>query len=156
MRHWPLDPLTQYNDMSEARPPQTPEGVIPYLTVGDGEAAVAFYEAAFGAKLLFKQLADDGKRVLHASLTVNGGMLFLSDDFPEMRDSNTGQTPEALGGTPVQMHLQVADVDAAVARAVEAGGVVEMPVQNMFWGDRYGRVRDPFGHAWTIATTLDT
>ena len=142
--------------MSEARPPQTPEGVLPYLTVDEGEAAISFYEKAFGAELLFKQLADDGKRVLRASLALNGGMVFLSDDFPEMRGGDhAGQTPKAFGA-PVHMHLQVVDVDVAVARAEEAGAFVEMPVQNMFWGDRYGRVRDPFGHVWAMATTLNT
>lgn len=134
-------------------PPPTPNGIVPHLVVSDGVAALDFYARAFGAKETFRMPAEDGKRLLHASMELNGGNLFLCDDFPEMNDGKT-LTPTGLGGSPVVMHLHVPDVDATFDQAIAAGGEVIMPVSNQFWGDRYGMVRDPFGHRWSIATTL--
>lgn len=126
-------------------------GVTPYLTIreGQGTAAVAFYQRAFDAKELFRHLADDGKRLMHASLEINGGRLMLSDDFPEYRGG--AAAPEPAGTT---LHLQVADADAWWNRAVEAGAEIRMPLADQFWGDRYGQLRDPFGHSWSIAAPI--
>jgi PhnB protein len=92
-------------------------------------------------------------RLIHAALIINGANVFLVDDFPEMCGGKS-QTPKALGGTPVTIHLQVADVDAAFARAIEAGATELAPVSDMFWGDRYGSLADPFGHQWSLGQTV--
>jgi PhnB protein len=86
---------------------------------------------------------------VHAALNVNGSMIMLNDDFPEYADGKS-TTPKALGGTPVTIHLQVTDVDTAFQRAVDAGATVIAPLEDQFWGDRYGVVRDPFGHHWSL------
>lgn len=124
--------------------------VIPHLIVSDGEAAIAFYEQAFGAKLENKLPTQDGKKLMHAALALNGGAVFLVDDFPEYDEAAGIQAPPRLGGTAVAIHLDVSDVDATYDRAVKAGVTTLMPVENMFWGQRYAKVRDPFGHVWSI------
>lgn len=121
----------------------------PHIAVSNGIAAIEFYKKAFGATELTKHMAPDGKRVMHAALAINGAVLMLSDDFPEYRDGKGG-TPEALGGSPVTLHLQVTDADAVFNQAVAAGATVRFPLQDQFWGDRYGQVTDPFGHHWSI------
>lgn len=121
----------------------------PHIAVSNGMAAIEFYTKAFGATELTKHMAPDGKRVMHAALAINGAVLMLSDDFPEYRDGKGG-TPEALGGSPVTLHLQVTDADAVFNQAVAAGATVRFPLQDQFWGDRYGQVTDPFGHHWSI------
>lgn len=126
--------------------------VMPYLTVSDGEAALDFYEKAFGAKVEQKMPAEDGKRLLHAHLTLNGSPVMLSDDFGGGQGGT--RAPAALGGTTVTIHLEVPDADAAAERAVKAGARVIMPVADMFWGARYGKLEDPFGHVWSIASPL--
>ncbi|HYG86052.1 MAG TPA: VOC family protein [Azospirillum sp.] len=132
-----------------------PSPPTPHLVVSDTKAAIAFYVKAFGAEETFRMTTPDGSRVVHANLIINGGPVMLADDCP---DWNNGQArhPLALGATPVTIHLQVADVDAAFARAVEAGATATMPPADMFWGDRYGKLRDPFGHEWSLATTKST
>jgi PhnB protein len=129
-------------------PPPTPPGLTPYLTIrgGRGQEALAFYQKAFGGREVFRNLADDGKRLLHARVEINGAMVFLSDDFPDMRGV---ETPAPAAFT---LHLQVDDADAWAQRAVDAGAEVTLPVQDMFWGDRYGHLRDPFGHAWSVGS----
>ncbi len=130
---------------------EQPAGVVPYVVVSDGAAAIAFYTKAFGAEELQRMTTPDGSRIVHAALRMNGGTLFLADDFPEM---NKGQsrTPEALGGTGVTMHLEVPDADATVAQAEKAGATVTMPVADAFWGARFGKLQDPFGHDWSVST----
>lgn len=132
-------------------PPPTPLGLTPYLTIlgGRGQEAAQFYAKAFGATLVFSNLAEDGKRFLHGRLLVAGAMVFFSDDFPEFRG---GAPSPAPGG--VTLHLQVDDADAWAARAVEAGAQLTMPIGDMFWGDRYGQLRDPFGHAWSLGSPI--
>ena len=128
-------------------PPATPVGgVIPYLSVTGGKAALDFYAAAFGAVELFRNYANDGERIMHARFTIDGTLIMLSDDFPESRGGAPAPAPAGI-----MLHMQVADADAAWNRAVEAGASVRMPLQDMFWGDRYGQLTDPFGHTWTIA-----
>jgi PhnB protein len=128
-------------------PPPTPPGLTPYLTIrgGRGQEAVAFYEKAFGGKEVFRNLADDGKRLLHARVAINGAIIFLSDDFPDMRGGAESPAPGGVG-----LHLQVDDADAWAKRAADAGAEIVMPVADMFWGDRYGQLRDPFGVLWAV------
>ena len=130
-------------------PPPPP--LAPYLTVDNAKAAVDFYVRAFGAVELSRQPTPDGEKLIHVALSFNGGLLMLCDDFPEM-SGGKARSPKALGGTPVTIHLDLPDVDAIWKRAVDAGATVTMPLANMFWGDRYGKLRDPFGHEWSLAT----
>ena len=123
----------------------------PHLSVSDANAAIEFYKKAFGATELTRHLAPDGKRIMHAALQVNGGVLMLNDEFPEYSGGKSN-TPEALGGTPVTLHLQVTDADAVFNQAVAAGATVKFPLADQFWGDRYGQVKDPFGHIWSIGS----
>jgi PhnB protein len=123
---------------------------IPHLVVDDGEAAVAFYEKAFGATLQGKHQAEDGKRLMHAHLALGNGDLFLMDDFPEYDACGSSRSPVRIGGTSCVIHLNVPDADAAWERAVEAGAEVVLALENQFWGMRYGQVKDPFGHVWSI------
>jgi PhnB protein len=133
-----------------APPPPTPEGLTPYLTIrgGRGQEAMAFYAKAFGGKEVFRNLADDGQRLLHARVEINGDIVMLSDDFPDMRGGVESPAPAS-----VTLHLQVDDADAWAKRAADAGAEIVMPIQDMFWGDRYGRLRDPFGHTWSIGSS---
>ena len=130
-------------------PPPPP--LAPYLTVDDAKAAIDFYERAFGAVELSRQPTPDGAKLIHAALSFNGGLLMLSDDFPEMA-GGMRRSPKALGGSPVTLHLDLPDVDRVWQRAVDAGATVTLPLADMFWGDRYGKLRDPFGHEWSLAT----
>ncbi|CDO07189.1 VOC family protein [Mycolicibacterium cosmeticum] len=122
--------------------------VIPHLVVDDAAAAIDFYVRAFGATELGRVPGPDG-RLVHAALTINGSTVMLNDDFPEYNDGKA-QNPKALGGSPVTIHLTVTDVEAKFAKAVEAGAEVVMPLEDQFWGDRYGMVKDPFGHQWSL------
>lgn len=123
--------------------------VSPHLTVDDGAAAIDFYVKAFGAVELGRVPGPDGKKLFHAALQLNGATIMLNDDFPEMNDGKS-TTPTALGGSPVTIHLTVTDVDAKFQKAVDAGATVVMPLDDQFWGDRYGVLRDPFGHLWSL------
>lgn len=125
----------------------------PHLCVSNADAAIDFYKRAFGARELGRHMAPDGKRVMHASLQINGATVMLSDDFPEYRGGKA-LTAEALGGSPVVLHLQVTDADAAFDQAVAAGGAVAFPLADQFWGDRYGQIKDPFGLTWSIGATI--
>jgi uncharacterized glyoxalase superfamily protein PhnB len=127
-----------------------PEGthtVTPHLVVRDGARAIDFYGAAFGAVEIYRMPAPDGALV-HAELQVGDSRIYLADEAPAMG----ARSPKALKGTPVTIHLYVEDVDATFERAVRAGASVVRPVEDQFWGDRYGQVEDPFGHVWSIAT----
>lgn len=118
----------------------------PYLTVRNAPAAMEFYKAAFGATEVYR--IETGGRVGHAEMKVGEALLMLSDEFPEMEVLG----PESRGGSAVALHLYVEDVDAFCARAVAAGAKVMRPVEDQFYGDRAGRLRDPFGHVWQFAT----
>ena len=133
--------------------PKDHDGLIPHLVCDGCAAAIEFYKKAFGAKEISRMPAADGKRIMHAEINIAGQPLFLNDDFPEFCGGKS-QSPKGLGGTPVTIHRYVQDCDAAIDRAREAGATVKMPPQDMFWGDRYGVVVDPFGHQWSIATHL--
>jgi len=126
---------------------------VPHIVVSNAAKAIDFYKRAFGATEKARFAAPGTSKIMHASLEINGGHLFLSDDFSE----SVGQeptTPEALGGSPVTLHLQVQDADAAWKKAVAAGAEVSMPLADQFWGERYGQLRDPFGHKWSISQTV--
>ena len=125
-------------------------GLTPHLSIGGGRAAEAidFYKAAFGAEEMMRMPADDGKRLMHAHLKVNGASLMLADDFPEYSGKEAG-APEG-----VSLHLRVPDADAAWQRAIDAGASIKMELVDQFWGDRYGQVEDPFGHRWSIGAPL--
>jgi PhnB protein len=122
--------------------------VSPHLVVGDGAAAIDFYVKAFDAVELGRVPGPDG-RLMHAALQINGSTVLLNDDFPEYNDGKSA-TPIALGGTPVTIHLTVTDVDTKYQQALDAGATVVAPLEDQFWGDRYGIVRDPFGHHWSL------
>lgn len=127
-----------------------PEGyptATPYLTVKNAASAIAFYKRAFGATETMRMEAPDGK-IGHAEIRIGNSPIMLCDEFPEMG----GQSPESIGGSPVMIHLYVEDVDVLVKRAVDAGAKLETPVADQFYGDRAGKLSDPFGHKWWIAT----
>ncbi|PYQ11544.1 MAG: glyoxalase [Acidobacteria bacterium] len=129
-----------------------PEGyhtVTPYLVLRDANRALEFYRKAFGAETKMSMPSPDG-RVMHAELKIGDSMVFLSDEFPEM--SPETKSPQSAGCVTSAVFLYVPDVDAVFKRAVDAGARVVMRAADMFWGDRYGKVADPFGHHWGIAT----
>ena len=130
---------------------QTSRGVSklsPHLVVAGAADAITFYKKAFGATELMRLEGQDGK-LMHACILINGSSVMLVDENREWK----ALSPKTLGGTPVTIHLMVDDVDATHAKAAAAGARVVMPPTDMFWGDRYGVVEDPFGHSWSIATT---
>jgi PhnB protein len=137
-----------------AKQPRRPPAVSPYLTVRGGKAAIAFYKKAFGATTERLMLAEDKKRVMHATLMINGGALMLSDTFDEYPGNDATKPPDEAGGPSVTVHLELADVDKVWNKAIKAGAKVVMPLADMFWGDRYGRISDPFGHSWSLASPI--
>jgi PhnB protein len=123
--------------------------LIPHIICADAAQAIQFYKRAFGAEEQMRLPGRDGK-LMHAAVSIDGAGLMLVDENPAWGALG----PLTLKGTPVTLHLQVADADAVVAQAVAAGAKLVMPVQEMFWGDRYGQVEDPFGHRWSVATQV--
>ncbi|CAN5336559.1 VOC family protein [soil metagenome] len=122
--------------------------LAPYLMVNDGVAAIAWYERAFGAVQGERYDMDDG-RVGHVTLAINGGTIMLSDEFPEFNAAVGTQSPVGLGGTTVTLNLTVDEVDPWFDRAVAAGAEAIRPATDEFYG-RHGKLRDPFGHVWSI------
>jgi PhnB protein len=129
-------------------PIEVEPSLSPHLIVGGAAAAIDFYVNAFNAVELGRVPGPDGK-LIHAAVQINGSTVLLNDDFPEMTDGKS-MTPTALGGTPVTIHLTVTDVDTKFQQAVDAGATVVMPLEDQFWGDRYGVLQDPFGHRWSL------
>ena len=130
--------------------PNLPPGMhelSPHLVCDGASDAIDFYVRAFGAEELIRIPGDDG-RLIHAAVSINGSSVLLVD---ENRDYGL-RGPKTLGGSPVTIHLVVPDADATFDRAVAAGAIAHMPVAEMFWGDRYGVLEDPFGHLWSVAT----
>jgi len=121
----------------------------PYLVISNAAKAIEFYKKAFGAQELYRMPSPDGSRLMHATIKIGDASVMMSDEFPEY-GGNRG--PDIVGGTTVSIHLYVPDVDKAFAQALAAGANAIMPVADMFWGDRYGKLRDPFGHEWSLAT----
>lgn len=125
--------------------------LTPHLTCDDAAAAIDFYVKAFGATEEFRLTNDDGQ-IVNACVLINGAPVMLVDELPHA----PLKAPKTLGGTSVCINLNVDDVDASTQRAIDAGAEVVLPVDDQFWGDRYGVVRDPFGHEWAIATPGNT
>jgi uncharacterized glyoxalase superfamily protein PhnB len=121
--------------------------VTPHLVCAGAADAIEFYKKAFGAVEMTRLPGRNG-RLMHAAIQIGGASVMLVDEMPEWG----ALSPKSLKGTPVTIHLYVEDVDAFVDRAVNAGATLKMPVADMFWGDRYGIIVDPFGHNWSIAT----
>jgi uncharacterized glyoxalase superfamily protein PhnB len=138
--------------MSETLAAQAPTsapvkgGAVPYIYPSDASAALDFYARAFAAEVAGRMPAQDGKRLMHAHIYVNGGSIMMSDSFPEF--GHPVQVPAGF-----QIHLQVADGDLWWNRAVAAGCTVAMPFEDQFWGDRYGQLKDPFGITWSVGQT---
>jgi uncharacterized glyoxalase superfamily protein PhnB len=127
--------------------------ITPHLVCRDAAGAIEFYKRALGAREM-RVIRAPGGGVMHAALTLGenaSGMFFLADECPEFGS----RSPQGLGGTPVTLHLHVMDCDAFFDRAVAAGCTVRVPLQNMFWGDRYGVLADPYGHTWSVATNVE-
>ncbi|QYK52924.1 MAG: VOC family protein [Fimbriimonadaceae bacterium] len=130
-----------------------PEGfntITAYLIVDGADAAIELYKKALGAEVMSVHKMPDGK-VLNAQLRIGSSMLMLNDEWPDWGAIG----PKKIGNTAVTMHLYVEDVDAAWQRAVDAGFEVSMPLDNAPWGDRYGSLKDPFGHSWSMATHIE-
>lgn len=128
-----------------------PEGfhsITPYLVVKGASDAIEFYKRAFGAVEEYRLNSPDGKSIVNAEIKIGDSVVMLSDEFPQ----GSCSSPRTIGGTTVMMHIYTEDVDRAFNQAVAAGATVMMPVMDMFWGDRYGQLADPFGHFWSIAT----
>jgi uncharacterized glyoxalase superfamily protein PhnB len=121
--------------------------VTPHLVCANAADAIEFYKKAFGAVEVSRVPGPNGK-IMHAQVRIGDSAVFLVDAFPEWGSLG----PESLKSSPVTVHLYVPDADATVAQAVKAGAKVTMPVDEQFWGDRYGCLRDPFGHSWAVAT----
>jgi PhnB protein len=123
--------------------------VTPHLICKGAAEAIEFYKKAFGAIEQARLPGPDG-RIMHAAVLIGDSTVMLVDEMPEWGALG----PKSLKGSPVTIHLNVDDADAAVARAVKAGAKVTMPVADQFWGDRYGKIEDPFGHHWSVAHPL--
>lgn len=126
-----------------------------HLCVKGGKEAIAFYERALGARTTMCAMAEDGLRVMHANLAIAGGEVMLHDEFPEF--GGDVLAPPTRGGASMAINLNLPspeDVDRMFARAVAAGAVGSMPPGDVFWGARYARIRDPFGHVWAFNAPL--
>jgi uncharacterized glyoxalase superfamily protein PhnB len=127
-----------------------PEGfhsLTPHIIVKNASAAIDFYKKAFGATEICR-MSGPGGGVMHAELKIGDSIMMIADEFPDMGCKG----PHSYGGSPVTLHLYVKDVDATFNQALASGAALKMPVMDMFWGDRYGQVTDPFGHTWSLAT----
>ena len=133
--------------------PEGHEGLLPHIVVDNAAEAIEFYKKAFGAEEIMRSVAPDGKRLMHAELMIGGRPIYVCDDFPEYC-AGQSRTPKALGASPVTIHQYVRDCDAAIKRAEQSGATVTMPAADMFWGDRYGKVTDPYGHEWSFGTHI--
>ena len=135
--------MEQYNDQGPTG------GLTPHIAISSGRASAAidFYVKAFGATELMRTPAEGDVRLMHVHLLINGASLMMHDEFPEYVEHHSGP-PDG-----VNLHLQVDDADKWYDRAISAGATPTMPLQEMFWGDRYGQLQDPFGHTWSIGAS---
>ena len=137
--------------MAAVKPvPDGYRSITPYVIVRGGAAAIAFYQKVFGARLRMKLDAPGGK-IGHAELEIGDSLVMLADEHPEMG----ALAPPTIGGTPVGLHVYLADVDAVAAKAIAAGATLKRPVADQFYGDRLGSIVDPFGHLWHISTHIE-
>jgi PhnB protein len=132
------------------RVPEDFHTITPQLAVKGVAEAIDWYTKALGANELLRNLAQDGKSIMHSELLLGDSRFFVVDEFPGSMVS-----PASLGGTSITLHLYVQDVDALFGRAIAAVATVLMPVADQFWGDRYGMLKDPFGHRWSIASRIE-
>lgn len=123
--------------------------VTPYLAIAGAARALEFYKKAFGAKELSRQPTPEGK-LMHAAMKIGDTTIMMSDEFP----GSPTRAPTNVGGTTVMLHVYTKDVDRLWSQAVAAGAKVTMPLDNMFWGERYGQLEDPFGHHWTLSMRI--
>ena len=131
-----------------------PEGfntITPHLIISNAGAAIDFYKKAFGAEEIMRMPGPDGKSVMHAEMNIGNSRFMLCDEFKEYGNVS----PTTLKGPPVSIHLYVENADSSFQRAVNAGATPIMPLTNMFWGDRFGKVKDPYGHEWSIAQHVE-
>lgn len=138
--------------MSEVKP--IPDGfhtITPHLVVKGADDAIAFYGSAFGAEVVAINRCDKSGSVLNAKLRIGDSIIMVNDEFPDF--GCTGPSPDQA--TAVTIHLYVEQVDQVFDQAVAAGAVATMPVADMFWGDRFGSLKDPFGHSWSIGTHIE-
>jgi PhnB protein len=133
-----------------ARVPEDFHTITPHLVVRGVAKAASWYSEAFGAHELLRNAAPDGERIMHCEMLLGDSRFFVVDEFPQAPWS-----PASLGASSVTLHLYVEDVDTLFDRAVAAGAEVLLPVADQFWGDRYGMLRDPFGHRWSIASRIE-
>jgi PhnB protein len=130
-------------------------GLTPIMLVDNAVAAIDFYHRAFGAKEISRLNAPRGEKLMHVRMEIEGSTLVFMDDLADLTPAAShARLPKTLGGTSVTLHLQVADAKSLWEKALQAGAVAVVPLQEMFWGELYGRLRDPFGHEWTIAQFL--
>lgn len=130
--------------------PQGYHSLTPYLVANDASRAIEFYTQAFGAKELVR-MGGPGGKIGHAELKIGDSMLMISDEMP----GSGSRSPQSLGGSPVSIFMYVENVDSVFNKAVQAGAKADMPPQDMFWGDRFGKLTDPFGHSWALATHIE-
>ena len=142
-----VDTRTRTTDKPKTAARKEMQTIIPHLVCAGAADAIEFYKKAFGAVELMRLPGKEGK-LIHASIEIRGARVMLVDEMPQWG----ALSPKSLKGTPDTVHLYVDDVDDFVARAVKAGATLKMPVADMFWGDRYGMIIDPFGHNWSVAT----
>ena len=125
--------------------------ITPHIVVKDGAAAIEFYKKAFGAEEVMTIKGPDGKSLMHGEIRIGDSIVMLAGEWP----GAATQSPESLGGTSTTVLIYTPGVDAAFERATKAGATPVMPPTDMFWGDRYSQVKDPFGHVWSIATHIE-
>lgn len=121
--------------------------VTPHLVIKDCAKAIDFYKKALDAREIYRSLMPDG-RIMHAMIQIGNSFVMMADEFPDMGAVG----PVTLGGTPMSLHIYTDDADKLFNQAIKAGATQTMPIDDMFWGDRYGQIKDPFGHSWAIAT----
>ncbi len=135
--------------MAKVKPiPDGMHTVTPHLVCKDAAKAIEFYEKAFGAETVMRLDMPGGGKLMHACLRIGDSAVMLADEFPDWNSLG----PSSRGGTTVVLHVYVPDADAFFDRAIKAGAEVVMPLGDAFWGDRYGQLKDPFGHIWSVAT----
>ncbi len=137
--------------MANVKPvPENLHTITPHLVIRGAAQAIDFYKRALGAQEIYRHAAPDGK-IMHAQLRIGDSALFLSDEFPQ----GTSQSPQSLRGTSIVLNIYVSNVDDLWQRATTADATVRFPLQNQFWGDRYGQVQDPYGHVWALAQRIE-
>lgn len=128
--------------------------IMPHLDIDGAAAALDFYKKAFDAVEMVRMPAQDGKRLMHASIRIGDGVVMLHDSFPEYAEMGGTANPTALGRSTVTIHLYAPDVDRTYRQAIDAGATSLMAPEDMFWGDRYAKLRDPFGHVWSLGAPI--